>query len=279
MKRDYLKKFKIKAIFAQTSIFMSGILFDELIFGPVHSRRLGISLGINLLPTNNKFCNFNCIYCECGWTNNKATKLVLPKRTDFKRLLSEKLQALQHTPNEPDAITFAGNGEPTTHPEFAGIIDDTLEARDLYAPKAAVTVLSNASMLHKKKVRDALVKVDKNIQKLDAGTQLTFERLNQPLGSLTLEKIVNNLLLIKDNLIIQTLFVRGKYNGFFIDNTTPEEISAWLELIKKIRPAAVMLYSVDRETPVKSLEKIYGQELESIAKMVEELGIHTEVYG
>ncbi|PKP29786.1 MAG: radical SAM protein [Bacteroidetes bacterium HGW-Bacteroidetes-16] len=258
---------------------MSGILFDELIFGPVHSRRLGISLGINLLPTNNKFCNFNCIYCECGWTNNKATKLVLPKRTDFKRLLSEKLQALQHTPNEPDAITFAGNGEPTTHPEFAGIIDDTLEARDLYAPKAAVTVLSNASMLHKKKIRDALVKVDKNIQKLDAGTQLTFERLNQPLGSLTLEKIINNLLLIKDNLIIQTLFVRGKYNGYFIDNTTPEEISAWLELIKKIQPAAVMLYSIDRETPVKSLEKISGQELENIAKMVEELGIHTEVFG
>ena len=257
---------------------MSGILFDELIFGPVHSRRLGISLGINLLPTNNKFCNFNCIYCECGWTNNKATKLVLPKRTDFKRLLSEKLQALQHTPNEPDAITFAGNGEPTTHPEFAGIIEDTLEARDLYAPKAAVTVLSNASMLYKKKVRDALVKVDKNIQKLDAGTEIMFQRINQPLGNLTLEKIVENLLLIKENLTIQTLFIRGENDGHSIDNTTPEEISAWLKLINKIRPAEVMLYSIERETPAAGVEKVARKELELIARQVQALGIKSVVF-
>ncbi len=278
MKRDYRKKFKIKAIFAQTSIFMSGILFDELIFGPVRSRRLGISLGINLLPTSNKYCNFNCIYCECGWTDNKSTKLVLPKRTDFKRLLSEKLQALQHTPNEPDAITFAGNGEPTTHPEFAGIIDDTLEARDLYAPKAAVTVLSNASMLHKKKIRDALVKVDKNIQKLDAGTEIMFQRINQPLGNLTLEKIVENLLLIKENLTIQTLFLRGENDGQNIDNTSPEEISAWLKLINKIRPAEVMLYSIERETPAAGVEKIARKKLELIASQVQALGVKAVVF-
>jgi len=258
---------------------MSGILFDELIFGPVHSRRLGISLGINLLPTDNKFCNFNCVYCECGWTENNRAKLVLPKRTEFREKLASKLKALQHTPNEPDAITFAGNGEPTTHPEFAEIMQDTLEMRDLYAPKALVSVLSNASMLHKEKVRAALVKVDKNIQKLDAGTETMFQRINQPLGNLTLANIVENLLLIKENLIIQTLFLRGDYKGQIIDNTSPEELSEWLRLVKMIQPALVMLYSIDRETPAKGLEKISPEELKKIALQVEALGIRTEVFG
>lgn len=258
---------------------MSGILFDELIFGPVHSRRLGISLGINLLPTDNKFCNFNCVYCECGWTENNGSRIVLPKRSEFKEKLAAKLKALQNTPNEPNAITFAGNGEPTTHPEFAEIIDDTIEIRDLYAPKAAVSVLSNASMLHKEKVRAALVKIDKNIQKLDAGTETMFQRINQPLGNLTLEIIVKNLLLIKENLIIQTLFLRGNHNGQPIDNTSPVELSAWLGLLKEIKPFMVMLYSIDRETPEKNLEKISKEELTSIAKQVEELGINTDVFG
>ncbi len=258
---------------------MSGILFDELIFGPVRSRRLGISLGINLLPTDNKFCNFNCIYCECGWTENNGAKVVLPKRSHFKEKLAVKLKALQNTPEEPDAITFAGNGEPTTHPEFAEIMQDTLEMRDLYAPKAVVSVLSNASMLHKEQVRAALVKVDKNIQKLDAGTETMFQRINQPLGNLTLEKVVDNLLLIKENLIVQTLFLRGEYKGQTIDNTSPEELSAWLELIKKIKPASVMLYSIDRETPAKELVKVSKEELSSIAKQVEAMGIKTEVFG
>jgi wyosine [tRNA(Phe)-imidazoG37] synthetase (radical SAM superfamily) len=257
---------------------MAGILFDELIFGPVHSRRLGISLGINLLPVHNKFCNFNCVYCECGWTDNSATQIVLPKRTDFKRLLSEKLQSLQNTPNQPDAITFAGNGEPTTHPEFAGIIDDTIEARDVYAPKAVISVLSNASMLHKKQVRDALLKIEKNIQKLDAGTEIMFQRINQPLGHLTLEKIVENLLLITENLTIQTLFLRGENNGQRIDNTTPEEVTAWLKLINKIRPAEVMLYSIERETPAAGMEKIAVKELELIAQQVQALGVKAVVF-
>ncbi|MDP2723800.1 MAG: radical SAM protein [Bacteroidales bacterium] len=257
---------------------MAGILFDELIFGPVRSRRLGISLGINLLPVHNKFCNFNCVYCECGWTDNSTTKIELPKRTDFKRLLSEKLQSLQNTPNQPDAITFAGNGEPTTHPEFAGIIDDAIEARDVYAPKAVISVLSNASMLHKKQVRDALLKIDKNIQKLDAGTEIMFQRINQPLGNLTLEKIVENLLLIKENLTIQTLFLRGENNGERIDNTSPEEISAWLKLIDKIRPAEVMLYSIERETPAAGVEKVTRRELELIARQVQELGVKAVVF-
>ena len=256
---------------------MSGILFDELIFGPVHSRRLGISLGINLLPTDNKFCNFNCVYCECGW-NEKGRLIVLPKRADVKQLLIKRLHELLNTTNEPDAITFAGNGEPTTHPEFAEIIHDTIEVRDLLIPKAKISVLSNASMLHVKTVREALMLVDKNIQKLDAGTETMFQRINQPQGSITLARIVENLMFIKNNLIIQTLFVRGSYVGQVIDNTQGEELDAWLELVRKIQPKRVMLYPIDRETPAEDLEKIPRNELEVIAQRVQKLGVDTEVY-
>jgi len=158
-------------------------------------------------------------------------------------------------------------------------MEDTIEMRNLYAPKALVSVLSNASMLHKEKVRAALVKVDKNIQKLDAGTETMFQRINQPLGNLTLDKIVENLLLIKENLIIQTLFLRGEYKGQTIDNTSSGELKEWLRLIKKISPASVMLYGIDRETPAKGLEKISTDELQTIASQVEALGIRTEVFG
>lgn len=258
---------------------MSGFLFDELIFGPVHSRRLGVSLGINLLPTDNKYCNFNCIYCECGWTDrSKGVKIVLPKRDNFKSKLEEKLVVLQGTVNEPDAITFAGNGEPTIHPKFAEIIEDTISARDKYAPKAAISILSNASMLHKKSVTDALKKVDKNILKLDSAIESTFENINQAQSGITLDKIMEGLLAFDGKLIIQTLFFRGEYNGNTIDNTTEEEIVAWLAAIKKINPEYVMLYPIDRGTPAKNLVKISTEELESIAKRVEEIGVQAKVY-
>jgi wyosine [tRNA(Phe)-imidazoG37] synthetase (radical SAM superfamily) len=258
---------------------MSTILFDRLVFGPVYSRRLGISLGINLLPVDSKYCNFNCIYCECGWTKNGGkNKLVLPKRTDLKQLLSEKLQELRGTIHEPDAITFAGNGEPTIHPDFAAIIDDTLAVRDKFSPHTRISVLSNASMLHKQAIRKALEKVDQNILKLDTGIQSTFELLNQSQGNLTVAKLVKQLVAFEGKLIIQTLFVRGTYNGHYIDNTTSEEIAAWLPLVKRINPEYVMIYPIDRGTPVKELEKIPAKELESIADKVNGEGIKTEVY-
>ncbi len=258
---------------------MSGFLFDELIFGPVHSRRLGVSLGINLLPTDNKYCNFNCIYCECGWTNkDKGVKIVLPKRDNFKTKLENRLQELQGTVNEPDAITFAGNGEPTIHPLFAEIIDDTIEARDKFAPKAAISILSNASMLHKPKVTEALKKVDKNILKLDSAIESTFQKINQAIGGITLSKIIEGLLSFDGKLIIQTLFFRGEYNGHFIDNTTDEELKAWLEILEKINPEYVMIYPIDRGTPAKGLEKIPYDELNAIANRVKAKGIAAKVY-
>lgn len=258
---------------------MSGFLFDELIFGPVHSRRLGVSLGINLLPTDNKYCNFNCIYCECGWTkSSKGLKIVLPKRDNYKERLEEKLKNLQGTVNEPDAITFAGNGEPTIHPKFAEIIDDTIEARDKYAPNAAISILSNASMLHKNSVTEALKKVDNNILKLDSAIEDSFIKINQSASGITLKKIMEGLLAFDGKLIIQTLFFRGEYNGNYIDNTTDEEIEAWIKALKMIKPEYVMLYPIDRGTPAKGLEKISEEELETIAQKAEAEGIATKVY-
>jgi wyosine [tRNA(Phe)-imidazoG37] synthetase (radical SAM superfamily) len=257
---------------------MATFLFNELIFGPVKSRRLGISLGINLLPTNNKYCTFNCIYCECGWTDIKGNNIVLPKRDEIKQKLAAKLKDLQGTENEPDAITFAGNGEPTIHPDFSAIIDDTIEARNQYAPKAKISVLSNASQLHKQRVKEALTKVDKNIQKLDAGTNEMFQRINQPLGKLSLSQIVDKLLSFEGKLIIQTLFIKGTYKGERIDNTSEEELSEWLEIVKKVNPEYVMIYPIDRDTPAKDLEKIPAEKMDAIAKRVNEAGIKTEVY-
>ncbi len=258
---------------------MSTILFDKLVFGPVYSRRLGISLGINLLPTHSKYCNFDCIYCECGWSkNNSGQKLKLPDRLELKSLLSNKLQQLRGTSDEPDAITFAGNGEPTVHPEFAQIIEDTIEVRNRYSPYTSISVLSNASMIHKPEVRNALEKVEKNILKLDTGKESTFQLLNRPSGKLTLDRIVENMLLFRGKLIIQTLFVRGRFQGHVIDNTTPDEINAWLPLVRKINPEYVMIYPIDRGTPVKDLEKIPEAELNAIAEKVKAAGIKTEVY-
>ncbi|PLX04452.1 MAG: radical SAM protein [Marinilabiliales bacterium] len=257
---------------------MAGFLFDNMVFGPVFSRRLGVSLGINLLPIDNKYCNFNCIYCECGWTNNKKGKMILAKRDELKQQLEAKLKEVQGTVNEPDAITFAGNGEPTIHPQFAEIIDDTIELRDKYAPKAAVSILSNATMLSKPKVAEALKKVDKNIQKLDSGIESTYKAINQALSNKSLDSIVEGLLGFEGKLIIQTLFLRGEYEGKIVDNTTNEEVEAWLEIVKKVKPEYVMLYPIERGTPAENIEKISKQELQKIAEKVEAAGIRAEVY-
>ena len=258
---------------------MAGFLFDNIVFGPVYSRRLGVSLGINLLPNNSKYCNFNCIYCECGWTEiKKGEKIILPNREELTTRLTNKLKDLKGTVNEPDTITFAGNGEPTIHPDFPGIIDDTIAIRDKFAPKAKISVLSNASMLHKPKVVKALKKIELNIQKLDSGIENTFNLINQTAKGLSFEKIVNGLLAFEGKLIIQTLFLRGEYNGNHIDNTTPEEIEAWLKIVKKVQPEYVMIYPIDRGTPAKNLQKIPEEQLNEIAARVEKEGIKTKVY-
>jgi wyosine [tRNA(Phe)-imidazoG37] synthetase (radical SAM superfamily) len=255
------------------------ILFDEIVFGPVNSRRFGLSLGINLLPTSYKYCTFNCIYCECGWTKVKsAEKVRLFSRLEVKTALEKKCAELANSNIYPDNLTFAGNGEPTIHPEFPGIIDDTLAIRNTYFPHAEVTVLSNSSLIYKPAIRAALKKVDKNVLKLDCGTEKMFELLNRPLGKISLSKIIGYLKSFDGSVIIQTLFIRGEYEGVQIDNTTDEEIHAWLNHIRDIHPILVLIYPIARQTPVTTLKKIGSDELLQIAKKVEALGIPVQVY-
>ncbi len=259
---------------------MSTFLFDKIIFGPVRSRRLGISLGVNLLPTDSKVCSFDCIYCECGWTPRKREqKAVLPTREQVKTKMQEKLQEMQEQGECPDVITFAGNGEPTLHPDFAGIIDDTLELRALLAPQARIAVLSNATMLHRSDVVAALLKVEDNIQKLDSAFVETIEKLDCPMGRYDLNKTVEQLKAFNGQVIIQTLFIRGSHNGETINNTTEEEVEAWLHLVEEIKPRQVMIYTIARDTPAQGLERISVAELEQIADRARARGFDVQVSG
>lgn len=260
---------------------MGTFLFDKIIFGPVKSRRLGVSLGINLLPGRKKVCNFNCIYCECGWSQSVESEGgYLPRRSEVYEALASRLQEMKVKNQNPDVITFAGNGEPTLHPEFQGIIDDSIKLRNEFFPKTKIAVLSNSSTITRPSVKDALLKVDMNILKLDSAFDLTIRTHNQPRVNIKVDELIENLKKFDGRLIIQTLFLKGSYNGKNIDNTTPEEISAWLEALKKIKPSEVMIYTFSRETPVGSLlNKVPVEELRKIAAKVENLGILTQVSG
>lgn len=253
------------------------MLFNETIFGPIHSRRLGASLGVNLLPVNAKICSFDCIYCECGFnfTHGEAR---IPTRIEVAQLLEEKLKTLVANGEPLDVITFAGNGEPTLHRDFNTIIDDTIRLRNQYFPNAKVTVLSNATRIHKPKVHEALLMVDNNILKLDSAIQTTAQLINQPnTPTFSIEETICQLEKFNGRVIIQTLFFSGDYNEHHIDNTTEAEIVAWLSALNRIRPQQVMIYSLDRATPAKNLKKADAETLSTIARRVEALGIATQV--
>lgn len=259
---------------------MSTFLFDQIIFGPVKSRRLGISLGVNLMPTDSKVCSFDCIYCECGWTPKKrAQRALLPTREMVKQKMAAKLTEMLESNELPDVITFAGNGEPTLHPEFEGIIDDTIALRNQLAPKARIAVLSNATMLHKPAVARALLKVEDNIQKLDSAFEETVRKIDCPTNRFKLADVVENLKAFNGKVIIQTLFLRGNHQGEPIDNTTEAEISAWLKLLVEIKPSQIMIYTIDRDTPAAGLQKVKLEELQQIASRVTEIGFKVQVSG
>lgn len=259
---------------------MATFLFDQIIFGPVKSRRLGVSLGINLLPTDTKLCSFDCIYCECGWTpKSRQKKAAFPSRTEVAQRLEETLIKMAAENQYPDVITFAGNGEPTLHPEFAEIVADTIALRGRLAPNARIAVLSNSSLIHKKKVFDALLLVDDNILKLDSAFETTVKLMDCPTSNFNLEKTVEQLAKFQGKVIIQTMFLRGSFKGQPFDNTTDEEVSAWIVLLKKIRPSQAMIYTIDRDTPVSGLEKIGVDQLEEIASKVRKEGIAVQVSG
>ena len=255
---------------------MATFLFDKIIFGPVRSRRLGVSLGVNLLPNDAKICNFDCIYCECGWTTG-ATSSKLPARTQVRESMQKRFQQMRANDDALDVITFAGNGEPTIHPHFAEIIDDTIALRNEYFPHARIAVLSNSTMLHKPAVVEALKRVDQNILKLDSGFDATIQLLNQPKKPITVGQIVDHLKQFDGNFTLQTLFVRGIYNGQPVDNATPRELECWVEIVNELQPKDVMVYTIARDTPIDTLKKVPQAELESIAERVRALGIPVQV--
>ncbi len=258
---------------------MSGFLFEQVIFGPVKSRRLGISLGLNLLPINEKHCTFNCLYCECGWTlpaNQRS--LEYPERNAIKTELEKKLQAIVEKESFIDAITFAGNGEPTIHPEFSQIMEDTVDVRNRYFPGANIAVLSNGSMSGKKDIRKALMMADINMLKLDAGTNETFQKLNNPVINITLEEIIENYKKFDGNFTIQTLFAKVQHKDEIIDNTKPEELNAWLNNLSLLKPKLVIIYPIERETPLPGFEKISQNILQHIAEKVKKAGLKVDIY-
>ena len=248
---------------------MPTFLFDSTVFGPVKSRRLGVSLGINLLPNDSKLCSFDCIYCECGWNPDpRKVKAVLPGRNEVRVELERKLEKMAKRNELPDVITFAGNGEPTMHPDFASIIDDTIELRNRLTPGARIAVLSNSTMLFKEKVVKALNKIDDNILKLDSANPATVELMNCPVVHFDLNKVVQQLSAFNGKLIIQTMFLKGSFKGVDLDNTSEEEVADWIKLLEKIAPQKVMIYTIARDTPLNTLSRIPVEKLNEIAAKV-----------
>ncbi len=252
------------------------ILFHDIIFGPVCSRRLGYSLGINLLATNSKICSFNCIYCECGWNPENIILSKFNSRKDVFFELESRLKEIKKN-NEPiDVITFAGNGEPTLHPEFYKIIDDVILLRNKYFPDKKIAVLSNATMLGKTKILEALKKIDLPILKLDSAIEKTFRIINNPPHKFDFKKYISNLNNFKNNIIVQTMFLRGEINGQKFDNTTEYELNEWLKIVKPLNPVNVMIYSIDREPPAKNLVKVLPDELNLIANKLKANNINVQ---
>ena len=257
---------------------MSTIIYPAPIFGPVHSRRLGVSLGINLMPADGKVCTFDCVYCECGFNADFRPRQRRPTREEVREALEARLQDMQANGPAPDVLTFAGNGEPTAHPHFSEIIDDTLALRDRYFPKAKVSVLSNSTMLFRPEVVEALKRIDNNILKLDSAFDATARLINNPQSPVySVRRVVDQMKGFDGHLTVQTMFLRGEFDRQRVDNTTEEEVAAWLRLIGEIRPRQVMVYSLDRDTPCRTLEKVPREELQAIATRVEALGIPCSV--
>lgn len=246
------------------------MLFNSIVYGPIRSRRLGVSLGVNLMPTTAKLCTFDCVYCECGW-NQPVMHPTLPTRDEVREALRTQLSTLQ---SQLDVITFSGNGEPTLHPDFLGIIEDTCALRDQYCPKAKVSVLSNSTQLGRKNVIEALRLCDNRILKLDSAIDTTMRLVDKPVNAqLTVGQVVEWLSAFDGDFTLQTCFLRGVYEGQVIDNTTDEELRAWYEVVDKLHPKQVMIYVIDRETPLKTLEKIPADKMEAIAAPLRKKGI------
>ncbi|MBO4444863.1 MAG: radical SAM protein [Bacteroidaceae bacterium] len=253
---------------------MSTVIYPSPIFGPIHSRRLGVSLGINLLPGDGKICSFDCPYCECGLDCEHPSHQRYPSRKEVREALEARLQTMLREGPKPDVLTFAGNGEPTCHPRFPEIIDDTIALRDTYFPEAQVSVLSNATQILRQSVFDALMRVDNNILKLDTISPAYIQRINRPAGRYNVDALIRRMKEFQGHCIIQTMFMKGTdFQGVSVDNTGNEFVLPWLDAVKEIAPQKVMIYTIDRETPCPTLQKASHEELDRIKALIEACGI------
>jgi len=254
-------------------------LWESIAFGPIHSRRLGSSLGINVSPTDVKICSFDCVYCECGWTLRKDVRADNFAPADVViQAIEAKLKKCKEEGTHIDSITFSGNGEPTLHPQFAEIIDRLLVIRNHYYPDAVITCLTNATQLQKPEIREALIKIENPMLKLDAGLPELYQIINRPTIAVTWKDTVEGMREFHGKFIMQSLFLKGEVDGQAFDNTSEENVTAWLQAVQELQPKRVVLYSLDRETPAKQLVKIYKGDLEKIADKVRALGIEAQVY-
>ena len=248
---------------------------EETVFGPIHSRRLGSSLGINLLPRHGKICNFDCIYCECGWNADGRGDSVLPTAADVRSALEDKLAEclLEGTPI--DSITFSGDGEPTLNPEFPRIIDDTLKLRDAYYPGAKVSVLSNATRVHIPEIAAALKRVDNPILKIDAPTDALVARINNPAPGYSLARVIEALRGFKGDFVLQTMFLRSPD----FDSSSPEVLDGWMAIVRELRPRRIMVYTIDRPTPAAGLEKFSVAEMRALVQPLLDEGFQIDIRG
>jgi len=253
------------------------IIYPSPIFGPVHSRRLGVSLGINLLPGDGKCCSFDCIYCECGFNHDFVPQQKMPTKEEVLRALQHQLRKMKEEGPAPDVLTFAGNGEPTLHPYFPEIIEGAIALRDKYFPNAKVSVLTNATQILRQPVFNALCKVDNNICKLDTISADYIKLVDRPNATYDVEKIIDKLKEFGNHCIIQTMFLKGEYKGKSVDNTGEAFVQPWLKVVGEIQPSEVMIYTIDRETPAHGLKKVSPEVLDAISAQVEQLGIPCKV--
>jgi wyosine [tRNA(Phe)-imidazoG37] synthetase (radical SAM superfamily) len=250
--------------------------FDDIVFGPIFSHRLGSSLGVNILPSKGKLCNFDCVYCECGWNKDGAVPdRRFPVLAEVEAALKEKMSKAAAEGIPVDSITFSGNGEPTMNPDFAEIIDVTLKLRDQYFPDAKVSVLSNATLLGRDKIAQALMKVDNPILKIDASSQELVEKINKPVGTYSLDKVIENLKNFNGNFILQTMFLRSSE----FDTAVPEALASWHEIVRTLKPRQVMVYTIDRETPDKTLGKYTVEEMTAMVQPLIDEGFDIQVRG
>ena len=249
--------------------------FDEIVFGPIFSRRLGSSLGVNILPSKGKLCNFDCVYCECGWNKDGIAERRFPRLAEVRAALEEKMAEASAKGVPVDSITFSGNGEPTINPDFPQIIDAVLECRDRYYPEAKVSVLSNATMIGRADVAEALKKIDNPILKIDASTDELISKMNKPVGTYRLDDVVEAMMGFEGDFILQTMFLRSPD----FDTAEPDALSGWMDIVRKTRPREIMVYTIDRETPDKSLSKYTVEEMMAFVQPLADEGFKIQVRG